>query len=230
MNLAYYGLSDIGLARPSNEDAWTAHPDIGFFAIADGIGGKKGGAIAAQESLDYLSRLMKKLAGEPIDRMMSLQEAIEQTNQWVYQNGCSSELLHGMGSTLCCLYWTPTIVICAHVGDSRIYRFRNGTLERLTVDHSQPSEIPSRRAQVLTRALGVPGKANPELSLCTALPNDLFILCSDGLSTPLSDAAIEKIFLDTPDLEKASQQLILEAKLKGGRDNITLLAVQCISI
>ena len=205
MNLAYYGLSDIGLARPSNEDAWTAHPDIGFFAIADGIGGKKGGAIAAQE-------------------------AIEQTNQWVYQIGCSSELLHGMGSTLCCLYWTPTIVICAHVGDSRIYRFRNGTLERLTVDHSQPSEIPSRRAQVLTRALGVPGKANPELSLCTALPNDLFILCSDGLSTPLSDAAIEKIFLDTPDLEKASQQLILEAKLKGGRDNLTLLAVQCISI
>ena len=92
------------------------------------------------------------------------------------------------------------------------------------------SEIPSRRAQVLTRALGVPGKANPELSLSTAQPNDLFILCSDGLSTPLSDAAIEKIFLDTPDLEKASQQLILEAKLKGGRDNITLLAVQCISI
>ena len=220
MKFYHLGLSDIGLTRSTNEDAWAAHPDIGFFAIADGIGGKKGGAIAAQESLSYLSTLLQKEQG------IHLQDAIERTNQWVYQIGCSSELLNGMGSTLCCLYWTPTALLYAHVGDSRIYRFRNNTLERLTTDHSQRSES-SRRGLVLTRALGVPGKANPDLNLCTIQPGDLFLLCTDGLSTPLSDAEIEKIFLTTPNIEEAARQLIEQAKIKGGRDNITLLVVQC---
>jgi protein phosphatase len=237
--LSSFGLSDIGVSRPNNEDVWVACPEIGFFALADGMGGHQAGEVAAKEALDHLTASVKALRWrDPIDLVVELRSAIEKANQWVYRMGKKSETLTGMGTTLCCLIWSPEAVIYAHVGDSRIYRLRDKRLELLTRDHSlfakwlqsgrlaEECETPFPYKNVITRAVGTAPRANPEIALSAAQPDDLFFLCTDGLSDVLSLFDIEKIINDSSDLKAASQKLIQEAKNNGSSDNITILMVQ----
>lgn len=231
-----FGLSDIGVSRPNNEDVWIAMPDLGFYALADGMGGHQAGEIAAQTTIDQLSILVKNIQTKtPQTLMAGLEEAIEKANQWVYELGRNTETLHGMGTTLCCLLWTQETIVYAHVGDSRIYRLRDQKLELLTQDHSllakwlkvkKSSKTPFPYKNVITRAIGTAPKANPEISFCTHQKGDLFFLCSDGLSDTLSLEDIENILNRAPNLENASQKLIQEAKNKGSSDNITILMIQ----
>src|SRR3989344_5484784 len=136
-NLSVFGLSDIGICRPNNEDVWVAMPEIGFFALADGMGGHQAGEIAAKEAIDHLSHSIKSLKkSDPLEQMLELKSSIEKANSWVYQLSQEEEELNGMGTTLCCLMWLEDVIIYAHIGDSRIYRLRNQKLELLTQDHS----------------------------------------------------------------------------------------------
>lgn len=241
-NLIFYGGSDIGQTRPNNEDAWLALPEIAFFALADGIGGSKGGAIAAQESLNHLAKSMLKLSTQQIDEettlVEALRDAIERANQWVYQMGCSSELLSGMGSTLCCFYQSRTGIVYAHLGDSRIYRLRHDTLQRLTVDHSyhtkwaalhkhppHTSHYPYRH--VITRALGTQGKAHPDIVHTLPQANDLYLLCTDGLFNALSTEEIRTILLSSNPLAQRIEEL-LQCATRKSRDNVTALAIQYV--
>jgi serine/threonine protein phosphatase PrpC len=236
MVLKSYGLSDIGVSRPNNEDVWIALPEFGFFALADGMGGHQAGEIAAREAIDHLSQSIRRLnITQPLDLIIELRHAIERANLWVYKMGQKTDALNGMGTTLCCLIWTPEAIIYAHVGDSRIYRLRDQCLELLTQDHSlftkwlktgRRSQTPFPYKNVITRAVGTAPKANPEIAVTSHKPGDLFLLCSDGLTDVLSIEDIEKMINRSPDLETASQRLIQKAKIKGSSDNITLLMIQ----
>ena len=231
-----FGLSDIGLSRENNEDVWIACPEIGFFAIADGMGGHRAGEIAAKETIEHLLSSIKKIRSHSaIDWMIHLRQAIENANQWVYLLGQNHETLNGMGTTLCCVIWIKDAVIYAHVGDSRIYRMRKSKLQLLTQDHSlfakwlrigKESQTPFPYKNVITRAVGTGSKANPEIAISTHEPGDLFFLCTDGLSDVLSLEDIEKMINHSQDLEEVSKKLIEEAKFKGSSDNITLLMIQ----
>lgn len=241
-SLNAYGASDVGLARANNEDAWTALTDIGFFVLADGMGGHKAGEVAAKEAIDALCLAVRELAEKPPDELtdlvLSLRHAIQKANRWVYNMGRGSEMLHGMGTTLCCLYWTQEAVFYAHVGDSRIYRFRKGKCEQLTTDHSlfakwlsygriaEECVTPFPYKNVITRAIGTSHEVHPEIAVSTFEPGDTFLLCSDGLSDVLTLEDIEKILERSPSLSAAGTRLIEKAKIKGSSDNITVLIIQ----
>lgn len=230
-SLTYAGLSDIGLFRPNNEDVWAAHPASGLFALADGMGGHQAGEIAAKEATLQLLRSFKP-GDDPIE---ALRVAIEEANRKVYEKGRSSEHLTGMGTTLCCLYWNQTSVVYAHVGDSRIYRLRNGKLEQLTKDHSllsrwemlgKTSHEPYPYKNIITRAIGTARKVVPEISSTPFEPKDLFLLCSDGLSDALTLQDIEKVIERSDTLQMAASRLVEKAKINGSNDNITVLLIQ----
>ena len=237
--LRSFGLSDVGVTRANNEDVWIALPEIGFFALADGMGGHQAGEVAAKETVDFLSNAARKIKSRDIvELIIEMRHAIEKANRRVHQLGCSSSELQGMGTTLCCLMWTEEAVIYAHVGDSRIYRLRENRLELLTQDHSlfakwlatgklaEECSTPYPYKNVITRAIGGPGKANPEIAVAPHLPGDLFFLCSDGLTDVLSLGEMEKILNRAPDLRLAAELLIEKAKIKGSSDNMTILMVQ----
>jgi len=146
-----------------------------------------------------------------------------------------------MGTTLCCLYWSPKAVIYAHVGDSRIYRFRKGRLQQLTRDHSLYSRLqslgPSQNKSsndtypyknVITRAIGTAKKVMPEISLTLFEPGDLFLLCSDGLTNMIEDEDILNTIISyRDDIPLACRTLVNLANNKGGEDNISVVIVKC---
>ncbi len=240
--LIAFGASDVGLGRANNEDAWTALTDIGFFVLADGMGGHKAGEVAAKEAIDTLCKAVRTLAETPslsfTELIVRLRQAIEKANRWVYEMGRGSQTLHGMGTTLCCVYWTHEAVLYAHVGDSRIYRFRAAKCEQLTTDHSlfakwlsfgkiaEECVTPFPYKNVITRAIGTSTQVHPEIAVSTFEPGDLFLLCSDGLSDVLSPSDMEKILGRSDSLQQAANRLIEKAKIKGSSDNITVLIIQ----
>ncbi len=238
MILKSFGLSDIGLTRPNNEDVWVAIPEIGFYALADGMGGHQAGEIAAKEALESLCLSAQEIKStDCVELIIELRHAIEKANQWVYRLGRESDALNGMGTTLCCMLWTQEIVVYAHVGDSRIYRLRDQKLELLTRDHSllakwlstgklaEECETPFPYKNVITRAIGTAVRANPEIAVSSHNRGDLYFLCTDGLSDVLTLEEMEKILTRSSDLEMAAKRLIQKAKIKGSSDNMTILMI-----
>lgn len=238
-SLQYYGLSDIGCSRIQNEDVWGALPEFGFFALADGMGGHKAGEVAAKETVDFLLQYIKKVTRQDIlELMIEMRHGIELANQHIFRMGSQIQQYHKMGTTLCCLLWRAHTIIYAHVGDSRIYRFRDKKLELLTQDHSlfaewmskgkiaQECTTPYPYKHVITRSIGNAKKANPEIASTSYLPEDIFFLCSDGLTDMLSQEEMEKILNTHQTLETAANTLIETAKIKGGSDNMTVLMIR----
>lgn len=239
MKFKAVGISDIGSIRKNNEDVWISLPEIGFFALADGMGGRNAGEIAAQRTIDLLSQGAAQISKiDHMELILEMRLIIENANRHVYELGLQNQNYQGMGTTLCCLLWTPDAIIYAHVGDSRIYRFRENKLSLLTQDHSlfaqwlatgklaEECATPYPYKHVITRAIGGPGKANPEIAIATQQEGDLFFLCSDGLSDVLALEEMEQILMQESDLHLAGQQLIETAKIKGSSDNMTIVMVQ----
>jgi len=239
MHLKSFGLSDIGMNRPNNEDVWAALPELGFFALADGMGGHKGGEVAAKEAIDSLLVSAKDMQHKScMELVIEIRHAIQVANRWIYQMGQKSEDLAGMGTTLCCLHWTEDFIVYAHIGDSRIYRLRKKKLELLTQDHSlfakwQASGKLSEECQtsfpyknVITRTLGTAHFAKPEVAVAPHEMEDLYFLSSDGLHDVLTLQEMERIINTSDDLEFSCKNLIELAKFKGSCDNITLLMIQ----
>lgn len=239
MLLKSFGLSDIGLNRLNNEDVWAALPEFGFFALADGMGGHKGGEVAAREAIQSLLSSARKIRGKnSMEMMVSIRHAIEQANRTIYLMAQESNELSGMGTTLCCLVWTEDFIVYAHIGDSRIYRLRNKKLELLTQDHSlmakwqsyrnlaEKCQTPFPYKNVITRALGTASKVKPEIAVAPHQMEDLYFLSSDGLHDVLNLLEMEYIINANSDLEENCKNLIELAKFKGSCDNITLLMIQ----
>ncbi len=231
MGVVSFGLSDIGKARTKNEDAWIACPDRQFWAIADGMGGYPGGEVASREALQCLKEGVAQIGTERVEEL--LQKAIGASHRWVLHVAQNTPGLSGMATTLCCLLLRNGCAYLAHVGDSRIYRLRNGSLELLTRDHSRLVEwylggkLKKRPDKhLLTRGIGLESASQSELAVHGLEAGDTFLLCSDGLSDLLKIEVIEKTLLDSASPEEAGRRLIDEANRRGGHDNITALVVR----
>jgi len=240
MKIEAFGASDIGLARINNEDAFAILPSQQCFLLADGMGGHKAGEVAANETIVQLVNTIKKQhPNKPSPKQWEeiLVKAVANTNSHIKTLSREREELRGMGTTLCMLLIAESTLICMHVGDSRIYRVRKGRLTQLTRDHSLKADLiasgeldeslaPSfPHKNVITRAIGTHKFVEPDITMTAIEPNDIYFLCSDGLTDPLSDTQIQDIIDETDSPKAATEKLILEAKKAGGGDNITVITL-----
>ena len=236
-----FGISDVGLVRQNNEDSWAELPALNFFVLADGMGGHLAGEVAARESVAGLCRLISRII-HPDHNEMSLKEskelvreAIININSLIFKMSRSRPDFKGMGTTVCCLLFHLKNVIIAHVGDSRIYRLRDGNLEQLTKDHSlfcdlvDQGQIEQNQAadflysNIITKAIGTEPKVDPTVITSETMSNDLYLMCSDGLSDLLTSSEILAILNTHQDLRASAEALVACANRKGGRDNITVV-------
>lgn len=238
-----FGLTDVGLVRENNEDAWGAVPELGFFVLADGMGGHQAGEVASHEAVTTISNLIKKSLGRRKnisygDTLKAIQKAIGEVNKVVYEHSRQDPELRGMGTTLCCLQFHEQGLIYAHVGDSRIYRLRDRQLTQITTDHSLMRELIDLGQlsegeapeflykNILTKALGTEPSVDPTINACEINNNDTYLMCSDGLSDLVTREEMEKILNKKHNVEQCVRHLIEAAKSKGGYDNITIVIVR----
>lgn len=241
--VAAYGLSDVGLIRQNNEDVWGEIPELRLYALADGMGGHRAGEIAARKAVDTLLELVQQAHYHKrkcsLHKMRdTISHSFEQVNTAVYQLSRDDEHLKGMGTTLCSVYFHEQGVICAHVGDSRIYRLRDKKLEQLTSDHSllrelielgqlndqQASEFLYRN--IITKAIGTEPTVEPSVCAFDAAVGDIYLMCTDGLSDLVSHQELEAILNREKSLSKACHKMVNTAKERGGFDNITVVLMQ----
>ncbi len=228
-----FGISDLGLAREKNEDVFREIPSHRFFVLADGMGGHNAGEVAAKEAVHHVSAAVcrifspQKESSEPEKSISDLlYGAVIAANRWVHQLSEQKEEFNGMGTTLCCLLLHENTLVCANVGDSRIYRFKNG-LQQITEDHRVPPEINGRK-NVITKALGTNPHVEPSINIFPVEEGEIYFLCSDGLTDYVPDEEISKILQEHICIKSASHELIKQAKIKGGGDNITVLMIRVL--
>jgi PPM family protein phosphatase len=222
-------LSDTGRERRTNED--NAFAQAPLFAVADGMGGARGGEVASGIVVETLNGGMPD--GVPPEA--GLAELTREANQRIHQQATSDAERSGMGTTLTAAYVGDGEVAFAHVGDSRAYRFRDGKLEQLTEDHSLVGELVRRgkltpqqaeehpQRSVITRALGPEGSVQVDSFSVGAQPGDVFLLCSDGLTSMVPVDTMDDILREADSLDAAARRLIDAANENGGRDNITVV-------
>lgn len=230
-NVTLYARSDVGLVRTNNEDSFLTDPRRGLAIVADGMGGHAAGEIASRLTVERISELVKAPDsfwpfGKAQREQTNLIESIRQANIKVRETAALDGTLTGMGTTVVVLWVRGRRAHVAHVGDSRIYRYRRGGLVQLTRDHSWPSEDGSMR-NVLMRAVGAEDKVEIDHRLLDVAAGDIFLLCSDGLTRPVGDEGIANTLRDYKDGEKASDRLIELAKQNGAPDNVTVVLAYC---
>ncbi len=253
MKILSSGGTDPGKKRANNEDAYLVNNGLGLFAVADGVGGSEGGEVASRIAVETLAEAMPDLLGEK-DRTppsgssgatglehSALQHAITLANLHIHQAIKKDASLVGMGTTLTALLLRRGRVFLAHIGDSRAYLLRAGKLEQLTNDHSVVAEQvrsglltpgqahTSPYRHVITRALGIDEEAAPDLAERAVLRNDMFLLCSDGLTEMVEDREIGRILSESSPPE-AVKKLLDAANERGGVDNITAVVVQALEV
>jgi PPM family protein phosphatase len=238
--LQSYGISDIGLVRSNNEDVWDFMSQPPFFVLADGMGGHKAGEVAAKLAVESLCKALNEEVELDEEIPELLRSAISYANSCIYTLASEKEECSGMGTTLCCFLLHKDTLHYAHIGDSRIYRFRENQLEQLTQDHSLrreliiKGELDAKGAQtfpyrnIITRALGTSPSVEPDIASTTILPNDIYFLCSDGLTDHLPNEEIAHLLKKMTSVEQATQLLVDAAKAKGGNDNITIVMVKVL--
>ncbi len=227
------GLSHPGRKRRRNEDAWVCNAPL--FAVADGMGGARGGEIA--------SRVAATALGESVDgsgesRVVAL---IQEANRQVYERAREDSDASGMGTTITVALFENGIVSIGHVGDSRAYLIRDRKVDQLTEDHSLVAELvrsgrlspeeavthPQR--SVITRALGTDPDVDVDAFSVEAKPGDLFLICSDGLTAMVDDETIlDVVERQRDDLDAAAKELIAAANRNGGDDNITVVFFEVV--
>jgi serine/threonine protein phosphatase PrpC len=222
------GLSHPGRKRRRNEDSWVCDPPI--FAVADGMGGAKGGEIASRLAA---SALGSAAAGSGAERVVSL---VQEANRRVYERSAEDATASGMGTTITLALVEDGTVTFGHVGDSRAYLIRDHGIEQLTDDHSlvaelvrsgklspEEAEIHPQRS-VITRALGTDPDVDVDTFSVEPQAGDLFLICSDGLTSMIEDDVIRDVVeRKRDDLDAAARELVEKANRSGGEDNITVV-------
>jgi PPM family protein phosphatase len=244
--------SDAGLRRSSNEDSFSTRPDVGLFVVADGMGGHVAGEVASRVAVESISAFIEETAGAdknrtwpfPFEPTLSLEAnrlkaAFRLANRRIAAAIADSQDLRGMATTASAILLGKAHACVAHVGDSRVYVFRDGELGQITHDHSWVEEqvragamTPSAARQhpwrnVVTRALS--GGDDPEVDVVEVEPKagERYLLCSDGLFSVVSDGRIAELLADRKlSLEAICDRLIESANAAGGPDNITTIALQ----
>jgi protein phosphatase len=223
--------TDQGQVRGNNEDVALVDRHNSLFAVADGMGGHRGGEVASRTAVEAM-RASFAADGE-------LEAAIEAANREVRARAEGDDELTGMGTTLTAVTpASPTTLVVGHVGDSRAYLLRGGELQRITEDHSLVEELVRQgrltpeqaeshpQKAIVTRALGVDAEVDVDLYPVVVEQDDRIILCSDGLTDMVRDRDIERIARNEPDPQRAAEALVMAANNAGGHDNITVVIVQ----
>ena len=243
-------LTDTGKVRDHNEDAIRSNPDIGLMVLADGMGGYNAGEVASGIAVQIVTDLATEAAQrEELNNIDShsglmrqsiiLRDAVYRSNKIIYRTAQSQTHCEGMGTTIvACMFYDNKVSI-AHVGDSRAYRLRGGQFEQMTLDHSLLQELVDRgfysheeaqrstNRNYVTRALGVEPTVEVEVHEYDVLPDDVYLLCSDGLPDMVEDDDIHlTISTFNASLEVVGQQLIDLANDHGGRDNVSVMLAQ----
>ena len=242
--------SDTGRVRDHNEDAIGSIGEIGLMVLADGMGGYNAGEVASGIAVQIVTNLAAEGATreerdniDPHSGLMRqsivLRDAIYRSNKIIYQTAQSQTNCEGMGTTIvACMFYDNKISV-AHVGDSRAYRMRAGKLDQVTLDHSLLQELVDRgfyseeeaqrstNKNYVTRALGVEPTVEVEVHEYEVLPDDIYLLCSDGLCDMVEDEDIHLTISTFNDsLDVVGQQLVDLANDHGGRDNISVMLAQ----
>lgn len=238
-------VSDIGLKRGNNQDCMYASTEEGLplFIVADGMGGHQAGDVASSMAvsgiIEYFNEKQELLSSEENIKQIII-EAVKNVNDIIYLKSLESTEYNGMGTTITLAYVNNSNIYIGHVGDSRAYIIRDKNITQLTEDHSVVNELikcgtitPSEalthpQRNMITRAVGTSCKINMDFSIFKYKPNDILILCSDGLTNMISEDLILNEIVSTKDnqIGKSLNKLVEEAKENGGRDNITVIGIK----
>jgi protein phosphatase len=244
LKLGIHGISDVGRSREHNEDAIGWDADMALVLLADGMGGHNAGEVASEMAvhtiIDALSDVLtpEVLEANVIDSESAVREAVVFANEEIHSQSQSRLEYAGMGTTIVLTLFHEDKVTYANVGDSRIYRVRGGELQRITSDHSLVQEmvdngylseeeaLVSTSRNLITRALGIAPEVEVDVKTDLFDADDIFLLCSDGLSDLVAEPVILQTILDdSPDLDKAAERLVAIANENGGTDNISVVLV-----
>lgn len=244
------GETNVGRKRNHNEDNFGIMVEYGLFMVADGMGGHASGEVASKMAVDAMQDFFAQTQDDPertwpykMDRSKGYEEnrlitGIKLANLRIYETAQREAKKRGMGTTFVGIFTANDGVYVAHVGDSRVYRFREGRLEMLTEDHSllndyikmkrlTPEEIANfPHKNVIVRALGMKDTVKVDTRFELPQLNDTYILCSDGLSGPVSDSEMASILTEHQDIQVATSKLIERANENGGPDNVTCVLVR----
>ncbi len=250
--LLLHGKTDVGLSRDHNEDAIGCDENIGLAVLADGMGGHRGGemasAITVSTVLEAVTEKIKKIKSGESDEgtgysleSLAVHEAIALANKNVHDSSEANAQYRGMGTTVVVTLFYDNRFTVAHVGDSRLYRLRDLELEQITRDHSLMQELIDRgfytpeqarnslNKNLVTRAIGIDENVQIDIQEDIAMINDIYLLCSDGVTDMIEDQLIKTTMLDNEnDLEKAASEIIRLANEHGGKDNISALLIKPI--
>lgn len=247
--LEIVGVSDTGRIRDHNEDSFASDHALGLAILADGMGGYRAGEVASAVAVTRVFRdtregLVSLIPGQ-VDQesgmryeSLVIQDAIQRANCEVYAAARDHTEYNGMGTTLVAALFYDNHLTCAHVGDSRMYAFRDDQMEQLTVDHTVVQEFiqtgmyseseakASFGSNLVTRALGVEERIEVDIHERSVLPGDLYLICSDGLTNMVSEAKIAKVLAKKQDLGACAKRLTQLANKGGGEDNISIVLVK----
>jgi protein phosphatase len=238
MKRSFTGLTDPGLLRTVNQDDYYIDPDGRFFVVADGMGGHAGGQEASQLATEAIHACLDKHWQSVMPSDELLVQALLEANEAILQDQQNHPERSDMGTTAVVVMFRKEQPLFTHVGDSRLYRLRNSTLEQITEDHTwvaramKAGDITPDQARihpwrhVLSQCLGRKDLQPIEVEPLDVQSGDRLLLCSDGLTEELSDAIITSYLQPSLNNDQAAAKLIEAAKEKGGRDNITVVIVE----
>ncbi|MEI7892127.1 MAG: Stp1/IreP family PP2C-type Ser/Thr phosphatase [Myxococcales bacterium] len=241
------------MKRTHNEDNFSILEEVGLYIVADGMGGHASGEVASRMAVEAMKEFFSATANDPertwpykMDRSKGYEEnrlitSVKLANLRIFESAQRDPRQRGMGTTLVSLFAVEDGVYIAHVGDSRVYRFRDGTVELLTEDHSLLNDyIKMKRLtadeianfphkNVIVRALGMKDTVKVDTRFEQPRADDAYLLCSDGLSGPVSDPEMGEIVFGASDLKTAAARLIARANENGGPDNITVVLARWVA-
>jgi protein phosphatase len=245
-------VSDIGQRRPHNEDSTLCDAGAGIVILADGMGGYKAGEVASAIAVSSIHRAIldniqngknrRKDKETGLSYVSSIvRNSITQVNSEIYNMAQSDRQCHGMGTTIVVVLFHNNICTIGHVGDSRLYRIRSGAITQMTKDHSLIQELIDRGMytpeeaekhaprNLITRAVGIEPEVEVDLGEENVMPDDIYMLCSDGLNDMVDDEEIHLTLSKySANLAQCADELVRLANNKGGKDNISVVLVRII--
>lgn len=250
--IQFFGATDVGRCREHNEDAYHIDGDRNFGVLADGMGGRLFGEVAASMTVDLLRQRFEEFFPESVresaeaDQAHSIDMVVNMMDDWindanlaVWQKGQDDVKYQEMGTTVVACYAFPSVVIIGYVGDSRAYHVSGGEIKQVTEDHSfvnsqvrsgamtaEEAAVSTQR-NIITRAIGTEKRVKADYAVVHVRDGDRILMCSDGLSDMIPDEVIVDTLQENEGGAEALSALIDEANAAGGRDNITLMLLNC---
>ena len=238
MRIESAGKTDVGLVREKNEDSMLIDPAVGLFVVCDGMGGHVGGQVASQLAVATMSEVIHAAAPPPPDVPDALVSSIKAANGAVFAKAKADPSLHNMGTTVVAIRAEGDLLHLCHVGDSRIYRLRQGAFEQVTRDHSlinlyeENPELAARfgppNSNVIVRAVGLRDQVDVDHRVIAMEPGDMYLLCCDGLTDMVDDWMLKEMLADAVNgtLDEACEALVRAALTNGGVDNTTVILLR----